>query len=46
MNKNSKRFMRDNIRRSRRLIEVLPRLVARNKIANKLSKIEANYELK
>lgn len=46
MNKNSKRFMRDNIRRSRRLVEVLPRLVARNKIANKLAEIEAKYKLK
>lgn len=46
MNKNSKRFMRDNIRRSRRLVEVLPRSVARNKIVNKLAEIEAKYKLK
>lgn len=46
MDKNNKRFMRDNIRRSRRLVEALPRLIARNKIAKKLAEIETKYKLK
>lgn len=44
MDKNSNKFMRANIARSRRLVEALPILKERNKSAKYLASIEANYK--
>lgn len=45
MNKNSKRFMRDSIRRSKRLVENLPVVKCNNKIYHKLVQLELQYKI-